>query len=60
MLSIAQVSGLINAAIIIGAFTTYSRALNGADLVLVQYLLSAAIAVLLVKSAGNKNSAVTW
>ena len=66
MLTIAEVSGLIAAAVIIGKCKPppllFERAASGLHSLIfaVQYTLPAALVVILVKYIGAVNSAVTW
>lgn len=66
MVTIAEISGLIAAAVIIGMCKPLSNsfecAFSGLHLLTfaVQYTLPAALVVILVKYIGTVNSAVTW
>jgi len=66
MLTIAEVSGLIAAAVMIGMYmqelSAYEIVMRAIHLLIstVQYTLPAAFVVILVKYANTVNNAVTW
>jgi len=66
MLTIAEVSGLIAAAVMIGMYmqelSAYEIVMRASHLLIsaVQYTLPAAFVVILVKYADTVNNAVTW